>query len=145
MAQMLLKLILGNNANLTINADGDYVVSCNGSLKYFTGITIDGNFIPVGEYNAESGSTVVTISKSYWNRLKPGNHSFQFNYEYGKSPAGTFTLTAKAENQKQKNPEKFKGSTPATGDPNSFVLLPTGLVLLGSLLAVRKLREKEEN
>ena len=143
-AKMLLKLIKGDNANLVIGTDGDYVISCNGNLKYFTGITIDGSFVPASEYTSKPGSTIVTIPKSYWNKLKAGNHSFKFNYKYGESPVGTFTLSAKADNQKQKNPDKIKETSPNTGDPNSFVLLPTGLVLLGSLLAARKLRKKEE-
>ena len=151
MAQTLLELIQGNNAKLTINSDGDYVISCNGSIEYFTGITIDGQFIPLssGEYTAKPGSTIVTISKAYWNKLKEGNHTFQFNYKYGNSPVGTFTLTAKADNNTQNNGQMgsavLKSKAPNTGDPNSFVLLPTGLVLLGSLLAARKLRKKEEN
>lgn len=145
---MLLKLIKGDNEKLTIGIDDDFIVSCNGSLKYFTGITIDGNFIPVDQYTAVSGSTVVTISNTYWNKLKAGTHTFQFNYEYGKSPIGTFTLTAKSGNMVQNNGQQgsaaVKSNSPNTGDPNSFVLLPTGLVLLGSLLAARKLRKKEE-
>ena len=141
-AMTLLKLIYGDKSGVTSGVKEALKFSCNGSLKYFTGITIDGNFIPANEYKAVSGSTVVTIPSAYWNRLSSGKHTFQFEYEYGSSNIGTFTIAANEEDSEQiVNPNN---NTPMTGDADSYVLLSGGLFLVSTILLYRSLKRKEE-
>lgn len=141
-AMTLLKLIYGDKSGVTSGVKEALKFSCNGSLKYFTGITIDGNFIPANEYKAVSGSTVVTIPSAYWNKLSSGKHTFQFEYEYGSSNIGTFTIAANEEDSEQiVNPNN---NTPMTGDADSYVLLSGGLFLVSTILLYRSLKRKEE-
>ena len=139
-AMMLLRLIYGDKSSVTSGVKEALKLSCNGSLKYFTGITIDGNFIPVNEYKKDSGSTVVTIPSAYWNKLSSGKHTFQFEYEYGSSPIGTVTIAANEEAKEQ----IANSNRPMTGDTDSYVLLSGGLFLVSTLLLYRSLKRKEE-
>lgn len=142
-AMMMLRLTVGNETNVTTGVKEAIRLSCNGSLKYFTGITIDGKFIPANEYTAVSGSTIVTIPSAYWSKLAAGKHTYQFNYEYGKSPIGTFTIVANEEAKEQiANPNSNR---PNTGDANSYVLLSGGLFMISTLLLYRSLKRKEED
>ena len=142
-AMMMLRLTVGNETNVTTGVKEAIKLSCNGSLKYFTGITIDGKFIPANEYTAVSGSTIVTIPSAYWSKLAAGKHTYQFNYEYGKSPIGTFTIVANEEAKEQiANPNSNR---PNTGDANSYVLLSGGLFMVSTLLLYRSLKRKEED
>ena len=141
-AMMLLKLIYGDKSSVTSGVKEALKFSCNGSLKYFTGITIDGNFIPANEYKKDSGSTVVTVPSAYWNKLSSGKHTFQFEYEYGSSPIGTFTIAANEEASEQIVNQN--NNTPMTGDTDSYVLLSGGLFLVSTLLLYRSLKRKEE-
>lgn len=141
-AMMLLRLIYGDKSSVTSGVKEALKFSCNGSLKYFTGITIDGNFIPVNEYKKDSGSTVVTVPSAYWNKLSSGKHTFQFEYEYGSSPIGTFTITANEEASEQIVNQN--NNAPMTGDTDGYVLLSGGLFLVSTLLLYRSLKRKEE-
>ncbi len=57
----------GSTDGLVIRGDGDYAK--------FTGVTVDGVLLDIGNYEASSGSTVITLKAEYLNALSPGEHT----------------------------------------------------------------------
>ena len=64
-----------SNEDLTITADGDF--------SKFTGIKIDNETLDPANYDAKSGSTVVTLKASYLKTLSSGKHTVTFVYTDG--------------------------------------------------------------
>ena len=64
-----------SNEGLTITADGDF--------SKFTGIKIDNELLDPANYEAKSGSTVVTLEASYLRTLDSGKHTVTFVYTDG--------------------------------------------------------------
>ena len=95
----------GSGKGLTFRTDGDF--------SKFTGIRVDGSPVDPSMYEAESGSTVVTLKPAYVDSLSIGSHSIDFLYTDG-------ICTTSFEVQKKVTPSPTSTATPtptATATP----------------------------
>ena len=62
-------------SGVTFRVDGDY--------SKFTGITIDGQNVPMSQYTSWEGSTYVRLNQDYVNKMTEGDHTVKFMYTDG--------------------------------------------------------------
>lgn len=135
--------VKGTEAGLTITADGDQ--------KLFKSIEIDGNTIDSTNYEVKTGSTVITLKKSYLDGLTVGDHTIRILYTDGKSASSQFTVkegVKSAGNGEKKNETSasltVQGvNSPKTddkrGDTRELYLIISGIALIvGSAILGRK-------
>ena len=82
------KVIEGANSTWTVNSDGTVTVRSNGDFVKFTGIEMDGIAVARKNYDAKSGSTIVTLHKDYLATLSVGTHTLTFVFEDGTCSTG---------------------------------------------------------
>ena len=82
------KVIEGANSTWTKNSDGTVTVRSNGDFAKFTGIEMDGTAVARENYDAKSGSTIVTLHKDYLATLSVGTHALTFVFENGTCSTG---------------------------------------------------------
>lgn len=133
----------------------------NGDFSKFTGIKVDGVQIGAENYEAKSGSTIVTLKSSYLDTLTAGTHSLEILWTDGS--ASTAFAIQQSESQKpdddvkelntnqnpanqnpanqnpqsvpQNNTEQtdsMKNESPKTGEDDNLLVLAAWLFLLGS-------------
>ncbi|MEG2685430.1 MAG: LPXTG cell wall anchor domain-containing protein [Erysipelotrichaceae bacterium] len=118
----------GNNQ--TINEGSDAVFKSNADLKDFIKVTIDGKDVDKTNYEVKSGSTIVTLKKSYLDTLSEGTHNLGIVSKNGTATA-SFTI--------KKNSKPI--STPDTGINNGFSLFVGLLLISGMGIMVIKRKE----
>ena len=82
------KVIEGANSTWTVNSDGTVTVRSNGDFAKFTGIEMDGIAVASKNYDAKSGSTIVTLHKDYLATLSVGTHTLTFVFTDGTCSTG---------------------------------------------------------
>ena len=82
------KVIEGANSTWTKNSDGTVTVRSNGDFAKFTGIEMDGTAVARENYDAKSGSTIVTLHKDYLATLSVGTHALTFVFTDGTCSTG---------------------------------------------------------
>lgn len=107
-------------------ADGGLTFIGSGDFELFEGVFVDGNQLTAQlDYDAQAGSTVVTLHPSYLAALGDGRHTLTVTWRYGSDDADFYVT-----------------SPPATADswnPSLWMLLAGGLPLtLGMLLIMRR-------
>ena len=109
---------------------GDLRFACNGALKDFKELVVDGNVVDKSNYDLTEGSTIATLHQDYVSSLANGAHTLLFRYYDDESPAVTFKVVPK--------------TTPHTGDSTQPLLLMAclGLSLLGVVVLLRKRGER---
>lgn len=108
------KIIKGDKAEWTQESNKDLTFTVNGLLGKFEGVQVDGSTVDSKYYTVKSGSTIITLSDEFLDKLAKGEHTITAVYTDGKT-SGTFTV-------------KAKSVSPNTGDNTNIALL--------SLLAV---------
>ena len=79
-----LKIILETTKNLHILGTSDTAtITCNGELKDFVNVFVDGREVDKSNYILEEGSTILTFTAQYLNTLSVGKHAVTLNYTYG--------------------------------------------------------------
>lgn len=73
------KILEGENQTYS----GSLTVRANGDFSKFTGIKVDGDIVDASNYDAKSGSTVVTLKENYLSALSAGDHTLTFVYSDG--------------------------------------------------------------
>lgn len=66
---------IGKDSSVTITSSGDFVD--------FKGIKVDREMVEPANYDAKSGSTIVTFKKEYLDTLSVGSHDVEFLYDNG--------------------------------------------------------------
>lgn len=124
-AQATAYKIIKGDGKVWMRSEGDYEVVANGPFDWFTQLLIDGETVEPDSYTAASGSTVVTLPKTYMDDLKDGKHTIVFVYEndgpLGQAE-GSFTVQTPA------------SGSPRTGDENN--MLPYGIAIVAALAAL---------
>lgn len=127
-------IIEGDGSSWTQGSNGTVSFTANGAFSKFVGIKVDGKAVDKANFEAKSGSTVITLKASYLATLAVGEHTLTVVYTDG-STDGTFKIAARA-------------ITPPTGDSSNIMLFGSmltislaGLIVL--LWAARK--RKPEN
>lgn len=67
-------------ADQTWKGSGSLTIKANGNISKFTGIKVDGVAVDSSNYEAKSGSTVVTLKEGYLAGLSAGVHTLTFVY-----------------------------------------------------------------
>ena len=151
----------GTGSSYALQSGSSLTVRGNGDFSKFTGIKVDGVQIGAENYEAKSGSTIVTLKSSYLNTLAEGAHSLEILWTDG-SASTAFTIQ-QSESQKPDNDVKvsnanqnpanqnpanqnpqsvpqnnteqtdsMKNESPKTGEDDNLLVLAAWLFLLGS-------------
>ena len=64
------------------------------TFSHFTGIRIDGKDVSKDNYQAKSGSVIVTLNESYLKTLSAGEHTLDIMFDDAPSVRTTFTIVA---------------------------------------------------
>jgi hypothetical protein len=131
-------------------------------FSHFTELRIDNAIVPPANYEAKSGSTVITLKTSYLETLSAGTHAVLVNFDDGKAEttltvraAGSASAvtpvpstkpapsTAPAASQANKPASPAKGS-PSTGDSSNPILWIVILVAAaGALIGLNRFGKKK--
>ena len=95
-------------------------------FSHFSGVRIDGTTLAAGDYEARSGSTVITLKAATLQKLSVGDHTVTISFDDGKAET---KLTVKAASSTPTATPK-PTDVPKTGDSANFPLW-LGLILLG--------------
>lgn len=151
----------GTGSSYALQSGSSLTVRGNGDFSKFTGIKVDGVQIGAENYEAKSGSTIVTLKSSYLDTLTAGTHSLEILWTDG-SASAVFTIQ-QSESQKPDNDVKvsnanqnpanqnpanqnpqsvpqnnteqtdsMKNESPKTGEDDNLLVLAAWLFLLGS-------------
>ena len=151
----------GTGSSYALQSGSSLTVRGNGDFSKFTGIKVDGVQIGAENYEAKSGSTIVTLKSSYLDTLTAGTHNLEILWTDG-SASAVFTIQ-QSESQKpddnvkelntnqnpanqnpanqnpqsvpQNNTEQtdsMKNESPKTGEDDNLLVLAAWLFLLGS-------------
>ena len=151
----------GTGSSYALQSGSSLTVRGNGDFSKFTGIKVDGVQIGAENYEAKSGSTIVTLKSSYLDTLTAGTHSLEILWTDG-SASAAFTIQ-QSEDQKPDNDVKvsnanqnpanqnpanqnlqsvpqnnteqtdsMKNESPKTGEDDNLLVLAAWLLLLGS-------------
>ena len=151
----------GTGSSYALQSGSSLTVRGNGDFSKFTGIKVDGVQIGAENYEAKSGSTIVTLKSSYLNTLAEGAHSLEILWTDG-SASTAFTIQ-QSESQKpandvkelnsnqnpvnqnptNQNPQSMpqnnteqtssvKNESPKTGEDDNLLVLAAWLFLLGT-------------
>ena len=125
----------GSNAGVTITVKrSEADDTC---FSHFTGVEIDGVALAAGDYEAVSGSTVVTLKASALQKLSNGSHTVTVKFDDGKASTG---LTVKAASGSTDKP-----TSPQTGDESNMLLWLSMMILslLGITLVLLGIRKEK--
>ena len=151
----------GKGSSYALQSGSSLTVRGNGDFSKFTGIKVDGVQIGAENYEAKSGSTIVTLKSSYLDTLTAGTHSLEILWTDGS--ASTAFAIQQSESQKPDNDVKelntnqnpanqnpanqnpqsvpqnnteqtdsMKNESPKTGEDDNLLVLAAWLFLLGS-------------
>ena len=122
-------ILEGNNQVFDVNSNKDIVIRANGVFDKFMGLKMDEKEIDPKNYTAKSGSTIVTLTKSYLDTLEVGEHTLTFVYTDGEVDA-----------QLKISKESIKG--PKTGDT---IIIWTSLLFVSCLgiVVIKKFTKKD--
>ncbi len=151
----------GTGSSYALQSGSSLTVRGNGDFSKFTGIKVDGVQIGEDNYEAKSGSTIVTLKSSYLDTLAAGTHSLEILWTDGS--ASTAFAIQQSESQKPDNDVKelntnqnpanqnpanqnpqsvpqnnteqtdsMKNESPKTGEDDNLLVLAAWLFLLGS-------------
>lgn len=96
------------------------VITCDGDFSKFTGITISGVDIDPSYYDAQSGSTVISLKPEFLKSLSAGTYVMRVNYTDGAAETN-FVISTETPDQGTQNTQGTQGtqgtqdSKPATG------------------------------
>lgn len=111
----------GDGSTWTKGSTSGLTFTANGYFGKFTGIQIDGVTVDTKHYDAQSGSTVITLKASYLQTLKTGKHTIQVVYTDGATD-GADTFTIKAAGTTGGNSTTNGVNSPGTGDHSNMAL-----------------------
>ncbi|MEG0793288.1 MAG: X2-like carbohydrate binding domain-containing protein [Lachnospiraceae bacterium] len=125
--------------NQTIDSnDKQPVIKIDADFSKFKNIWINENLLVRDvDYKAESGSTIITLTKDYVAKLANGTHNIRISFSDGVVETTITKNISVATPDKPNTPNDTKTQTikpvtsPKTGDTNGFVLLTTILLLSG--------------
>lgn len=109
----------GTGSSYTLQSGNSLTVRGNGDFSKFTGIKVDGVQIGAENYEAKSGSTIVTLKSAYLDTLAAGTHSLEILWTDG-SASTVFTIQ-QSESRKPDNDVKVsnENKTPANQNPQT--------------------------
>ncbi len=125
------EIIEGANSSWVQNSDGTLTFRANGDFGKFTGVKIDGVLIDKDNYEAASGSTIITLKADFLKTLSAGLHKLTVVYIDGECSTD-FNINEESSGQVKNSNVVSEGSTTdtsvstigqETGENSSFVIL----------------------
>ena len=89
-------IINGDKSSWIQGSDIGLSFTANGAYRKFVGIKVDGKEVEKTNYEAKSGSTIITLKASYLDRLSAGEHTITVIYTDGETN-GTFKVISKVQ------------------------------------------------
>lgn len=144
------KITAGAGGSHQAGSGKDMIFACSGALEDLTGILVDGKLVDASHYHLRSGSTILTLKASYLDTLSVGTHTLRFEYKT-QSVETSFKITAKADPVKPVDPvnpsnnaaNPGTGLTTGTMETGAFSFIGLSVLLMGTLLINRKVRNKQ--
>lgn len=138
--------ITGGGASVWVKGNGNpLVITSNGDFSKFVSIEIDGAVVDKNNYEAWSGSTVVSLNAAFLDTLAAGEHTYRVNYVDG-AVETTFTVNAAQEaapSQTQAVNSASGNKAPQTGDHTTIMLsILMALVSVSSIVFAAILRKR---
>ena len=81
------KYEVGKTESLTVRADVDF--------ELFDAVYVDGKLVDKSNYEAKSGSTIVTLKKEYLDKLSSGEHTIKMTFKDGEFAETKFNIEIK--------------------------------------------------
>ena len=141
------KMIEGNGKIWVHNTNGTVTFVGNGLVRKLKNVIIDGKVFSTENYHVSKGSTVVKVDAAALYRLGLGDHTFQMEYEDGKTDVVEFSIVTMEEWNAMLNQQSGSGKTGgvATGDSANILLWGTALILgAAGLVDANKKRKNEK-
>lgn len=111
------------------NGANDLTFMCNGAFMDFLELRIDDTVVDPKYYTVAEGSTIITVSKEYLEKLAPGQHTLTMVYTNNRSISTNFLVTKEGQ----------LIDLPTTGEnPTTIFVAFTALVLAGVLILIRQ-------
>ena len=107
----------GTGSSYALQSGSSLTVRGNGDFSKFTGIKVDGVQIGAENYEAKSGSTIVTLKSSYLDTLAAGAHSLEILWTDG-SASAAFTIQQSESRKPDDNVKELNtNQSPANQNP----------------------------
>lgn len=100
---------------------------CDGEFEYFDSVMVDGEVIDSAFYDAESGSTVITLHNDYLQELKVGMHELEVVYKIGETEVHSNRVAFQIRSERD--------NVPSTGDRRNVLLWTVVMMSSISMLA----------
>lgn len=154
------KIIEGVDGTWKQDSDGTLKFVANGDFSKFTGVKVDGTLVAADQYTAISGSTIITLKKSYLDTLAIGKHTLTVVYNDGECSTefeilidASSTNNNGSEGEKNtvvKNPvtkpviKTDTANVPETGDNSNLVLWVVILFISGAVIVGTTVENKKK-
>lgn len=126
------------------------------TFDHFTGVKVDNNTLGDSNYEAISGSVIVTLTPAYLATLADGQHTLEIMFDDGSSVTTTFTIAAQVVETTAAETTATPTETTAaatsgvasTGETQTSSTAPIGIAILmiaGAATMIFIVRKREEN
>ena len=153
------KITEGADGTWKQDSDGTLKFVANGDFSKFTGVKVDSTLVAADQYTAISGSTIITLKKSYLDTLAIGKHTLTVVYKDGECSTefeilidASSTNNNGSEGEKNtvvKNPvtkpviKTDTANVPGTGDNSNLILwivmlFISGAAIIGTIVGSKK-------
>lgn len=155
------KITEGADGTWKQDSDGTLKFVANGDFSKFTGVKVDSTLVDADQYTAISGSTIITLKKSYLDTLAIGKHTLTVVYKDGECSTefeilidASSTNNNGSEGEKNtvvKNPvtkpviKTDTANVPETGDNSNFILWIVMLFISGAAIIGTTVGIKNKN
>ncbi len=123
------------------------------TFDHFTGVKVDNNTLGDNNYDAVSGSVIVTLTPAYLATLADGQHTLEIMFDDGSSVTTTFTIAAQVVETTETTVATTETTAAATGvastgEDQVSSTAPIGIAVLliaGAATMIFVVRKNEEN
>jgi len=151
-----LEILEGTDAYYVEGTDDTVDIHCNGELKDFVRVDMDGQTVDKSNYSIEEGSTILSFKNAYLNTLAEGEHTVTLHYTGNRTVVSKLTILAAASDDDSHNdndssteevpdteaPVVAETSSTKTGDDSNIllwmVLLVVAIMAASGYLIIRK-------
>lgn len=139
-------VISGAGSVWTMGSDQPLVITTDGDFSKFFSVAIDGVVIDKSNYDAWSGSTVVSLKPEFMNTLSAGEHTYRVYYTDGQVDT-TFRIegaasSSEATSSEASNTAATGNKAPQTGDTTT-VMMAMFMMLVSAVGIVLSLKMRK--
>ena len=129
--------INGNGTHL-VGSGGTLTVTCSLPLENLVDVLVDGKSVDPANYDAASGSTIVTLRAAYLDTLSVGSHTLTLAYMDDRSAAIEFSVAKELPKPTGGDSKLAKTGDPLDAAPLVCVAAAAGVALVGAALRTRR-------